>query len=104
MSKPIIVTDRETLESAVTDAVRRVMLGAVPAVLREADKPEWMSRDQVCETYGLTPRQLTYMRNNGRIEYTQHGRRILYNRESIEHWIEEGRVKARSGPAAKQDE
>lgn len=103
MSSPVIVTDRETLESTLADVVRRVMLRSVPDVLREAEKPEWMSRDQACETYGLTPRQLTYMRNNGRITYTQHGRRILYERESLEKWIEEGRVKARSGPAAEQD-
>jgi hypothetical protein len=103
MSQPVIVTDRETLESTVADVVRRIMLGTVPDVLREAEKPEWMSRDQVCKTYGLTPRQLTYMRNNGRIEYTQHGRRILYNRESLEKWVDEGRVRARSGSAAEQE-
>lgn len=104
MSQPIIVTDRETLETTVANVIARVMMERVPDVLREAEKPEWMSRDQVCQTYGLTPRQLTYMRNNGRITYTQHGRRILYERQSLEEWIEEGRVKARSGPAAEQDE
>ena len=103
MSQPVIVTDRETLESTVEDVVRRVRIGTVPDVLREAEKPEWMSRNQVCETYGLTPRQLTYMRNNGRITFTQHGRRILYSRESLEKWVEEGKVRARSGPAAEQE-
>ena len=104
MSDSVFVTDRKTLESTFHDVVQRVMLERVPDAIRKANQPEWLSRETVCERYDLTPRQLTYMRNKGRIQYTQHGRRILYSRESLETWIEEGRVKARSGPAAEQDE
>lgn len=92
MSTPIIVTDRETLNQTVAEAVREAMLNTVPAALREASAPEWLSRDEVCERYGLTPRQLTYMRTNRSVEFSQHGRRILYCRESLEEWIDNGRV------------
>jgi hypothetical protein len=104
MSTPIIVTDRATLEETVADVVQRVMLESVPDVLREAEKPDWMSRDEVCEVYGLTARQLTYMREKNSVEFSQHGRRILYNRESLEEWIDEGRVQARRGTGSKQEE
>lgn len=103
MPEQIIVSDSNTLSSTIERVVKRAMLQCVPDAIREANKPEWMDRDKVEENYSLTPRQLTYMRNNGRIEFTQHGRRILYKRESLEKWIEEGRVKARSGPAAEED-
>lgn len=93
MSSPVIVTDRESLNSAVTDAVRKAMLQTVPDAVREATAPEWLSREEVCERYGLTPRQLTYMRNQRSVEFTQHGRRILYSRESLEAWIDAGRVR-----------
>ena len=99
MPEPIIVTDRQTLESTVENVVQRVMLQRVPDAIREANQPEWLSRESVCKRYDLTPRQLTYMRNKGRVEYTQHGRRILYNRASLETWIDEGRVY----PSSKQD-
>ena len=92
MSTPVIVTDRESLNSAVADAVRKAMLQTVPDAVREATAPEWLSREEVCERYGLTSRQLTYMRSKRSVEFSQHGRRILYNRESLENWIEEGRV------------
>jgi len=103
MSKPVIVTDRQTLEETVAEVVQRVVLERVPDAIREANQPEWLSRESVCERYDLTPRQLTYMRNNGRVEYTQHGRRILYNRESLDQWIDEGRVQARAGPGTPLD-
>ena len=103
MPEPIIVTDRQTLESTVENVVQRVMLQRVPDAIREANQPEWLSRKSVCERYDLTPRQLTYMRNNGRVEYTQHGRRILYNRASLEAWIDEGRVRSRGEPDSAQE-
>jgi len=97
---PVIVTDAETLETTVERVIERVMLDRIPDAIQEANQPDWLSRDTVCDRYDLTPRQLTYLRSNNRIEYTQHGRRILYNRASLERWIENGRVKARNGPEA----
>jgi len=96
----VIVTESDKIEDAVSDAVRRAMLQAVPEAIREATAPEWMGREEVCQRYGLTPRQLTYMRTNRNIEFTQHGRRILYNRKSLERWIDEGRVEPKNGTSA----
>lgn len=93
MSTPIIVTDRDSLHTAVAEAVRKAMLETVPDAVREATAPKWLSREEVCDRYGLTPRQLTYMRSQRSVEYTQHGRRILYSRASLEEWIDEGRVR-----------
>jgi len=100
MTERIIVTEEATLNSAVSEAVRRAMMQTVPDALREATAPEWMGREEVCQRYSLTPRQLTYMRTQRSVEFTQHGRRILYNRESLERWIEEGRVKPKNNGAS----
>lgn len=97
MPKPeIIVAERGTLEDAVADIVRRVVLEDAPDALREAMKSEWMHRDQVKENYGMTDRQLQYLRDNRKVTYTQRGRRIWYLRESIEEYFEEGRVDAQT--------
>ena len=100
MKSSVIVTEREQIEEAVSNAVRRTMLATVPNAIREANTPEWLGRDEVCQRYGLTPRQLTYMRGQRSIEFTQHGRRILYNRKSLERWIDEGRVESKNGTSA----
>ena len=104
MDTPLIVTDANTLRKAVGAAVEDLLLNKVPDAIREAQKPKWAGKDYVKNHFGWTDRQLTYLRNKGRIEYTQHGRRILYHVPSLEKYIEEGRVKPRSGPIAKQDE
>ena len=92
MSTSVIVTEQEKIDHAVAKAVRQAMLETLPEAVREATAPEWLSREEVVERYGITSRQLTYMRSKRSIEYTQHGRRILYRRASLEEWIDEGRV------------
>lgn len=93
-SNVVIATDRDTLHSTIADVVREAMLDHVPKALEEAQKPEWLHRDAVKERYGLTDRQLQYLRNNNRITYSQHGRRIWYQTESVESYFAEGRVDA----------
>lgn len=96
MQKPeIIVAERDALQEAVADVVRTVMLEDAPAALREAMKSKWLHRDEAKDRYGLTDRQLQYLRDKQKVTYTQRGRRIWYLRESLEDYFEEGRVDAR---------
>jgi len=72
------------------------MTEAVPDAMEEAQKADWLHRDEVKDRYGLTDRQLQYLRDERKVTYSQHGRRIWYQRESVESYFEEGRVDARS--------
>lgn len=90
----VVVADMETLRSALADFVRETMVKHVPQAISEASKPEWLHRDAVKEQYGLTDRQLQYLRDHNRVTYSQHGRRIWYHRASLEAYFEEGRVDA----------
>jgi hypothetical protein len=92
---PIVVAESDTLRDTVADVVRDVMVDAVPDAIQEAQKSKWIHRDDVKDRYGLTDRQLQYLRDENKITYTQRGRRIWYLRESVEQYFEEGRVDAR---------
>lgn len=93
-SPSFVATKRETLESTIRDVVREEILDSAPDALREAMKSKWLHRDDVKQRYGLTDRQLQYLRDNHKVTYSQRGRRIWYLRESVEEYFEEGRVDA----------
>jgi hypothetical protein len=93
-AEDIIVADEETLREALTDAIRESMIEHVPDAIKEAQKAKWLHRDDVKQRYGLTDRQLQYLRDENKITYSQRGRRIWYLRESVEAYFEEGRVDA----------
>ena len=90
----VIVAEPDELESTLEKVVKRIMLNHVPEAMRKADLPEWLSREQAKDRYGLTNRQLTYLRQKRRVEYSKHGRQIFYNRESMDAYFEEGKVEA----------
>jgi hypothetical protein len=90
----IIVADRATLREALSRVIRESMLEHVPQAIEEAQKAKWLHRDDVKQRYGLTDRQLQYLRDENKVTYSQRGRRIWYLRESIEEYFEEGRVNA----------
>ena len=92
----IVVADRDDIRRAIESVVRRVMLDEITEAIRLADLPEWLSREQAKERYGLTDRQLTYLRQERRVEYSKHGRQIFYRRESMDEYFEEGKVEALS--------
>jgi hypothetical protein len=91
---PIVVVESETLRDTVADVIRDVMVDAVPDAIQEAKKAKWLHRDEVKDQYGLTDRQLQYLRDEKKVTYTQRGRRIWYLRESVEEYFEQGRVDA----------
>jgi hypothetical protein len=95
-SEDIIVADGDILRDALTDAIRESMLEHVPDAIKEAQKAKWLHRDDVKQRYGLTDRQLQYLRDKNKITYSQRGRRIWYLRESVEEYFEEGRVDAKN--------
>lgn len=90
----IIVADAETLRTALADTIRESMIDHIPEAIEEATKAKWLHRDDVKQKYGLTDRQLQYLRDNNRVTYSQRGRRIWYLRESVEEYFEKGRVDA----------
>lgn len=90
----IVVADVDTLRDALADLVRESMIEHVPDAIEEAQKAKWLHRDDVKQRYGLTDRQLQYLRDENKITYSQRGRRIWYLRKSVEEYFEEGRVDA----------
>lgn len=93
-NEAVVVTGRDEIRNIIEEVVQHQVLESAPRALREALKSKWLHRDEVKEKYGLTDRQLQYLRDEKKVTYSQHGRRIWYLRESVEEYFEEGRVDA----------
>lgn len=100
----VVVTEKDELVETIRGIVEEVMLDKIPHAMRLADEPEWAGKEYVMDRWGWSARQLTYLRSKNRVEYAQHGRRILYHIPSIKEYIEQGRVKPSNGPLAEEQE
>lgn len=92
-----ILTDQDTLQQIVSAAVQRAVLESLPDAIKSSNRGKWLHRDEAKSEYGLTDRQLQYLRDKERIVYSQHDRRIWYLRTSLEDYFDEGRVETRKG-------
>lgn len=99
---PVIVTDEQTLREAIEEAVDARLQERLPEALEEATRQEWAGKEYVKDRFGWTDRQLQYLRDEGRIEYSKRGRRIMYHVPSLEEYLEKGRVRPKSGPLAEE--
>ncbi|GIV58383.1 MAG: hypothetical protein KatS3mg042_1296 [Rhodothermaceae bacterium] len=93
----IVAATREDLEAAVEAAVRRAIEEALPEAVRRATEPEYMTGAEVMALTGWSERKLAYLRQRRELPYVKRGRTVLYPREGIRAYLEEGRVRARRG-------
>lgn len=100
---PIIVTDEQTLRETIQQAVDERLQARLAEALEEAQRREWADKSYVRDRFGWSDRQLQYLRDEGRIEYSKRGRRIYYHVPSLEEYLEKGRVRPSSGPLAEDE-
>ena len=49
---------------------------------------EWLKNDEVCQLLGITKRTLQKYRDEGKIKFSQFGRKILYRKQHVELFLE----------------
>lgn len=62
--------------------------------LRDSFQKDWLSTEEVMEMMNVSRRTVQNYRDDGKISYTQDGRKILYPRESIEEFLRDNMIKA----------
>lgn len=100
---PIIVTDEQTLRSTIEEVLDARLQERLPEALEEANRQEWGDKEYVKDRFGYSDRQLQYLRDHDRVEYSKRGRKILYHIPSLEEYLEKGRVRPSSGPLAEDE-
>ncbi|RMF55909.1 MAG: DNA-binding protein [Bacteroidetes bacterium] len=91
----IVAATRADLEAAIEAAVRRAIEEALPEAVRRATEPEYMTGAEVMALTGWSERKLAYLRQRREVPFIKRGRSVLYPREGIREYLEEGRVRAR---------
>ncbi|WP_445263770.1 helix-turn-helix domain-containing protein [Rhodohalobacter sp. 8-1] len=62
--------------------------------LWDSFQKNWLSTEEVMEMMNVSRRTVQNYRDDGKISYTQDGRKILYPRESIEKFLRDNMIKA----------
>jgi excisionase family DNA binding protein len=88
----IYISTKDELKEVVNTAVKQLLEKELPRIIRKAKRKEWLSTNEVMELLDCSRRTMQYLRDEGRIPYSQEGRRILYHIDDIEEYLKNNKI------------
>lgn len=97
MSKVFLSEDefQKALEEVAERTADKVLSRALPKLIKEATRKEYLTVTDLQELTGWSRRTIQYLRDSRQIPFHQHGRRVLFKTDEIEDYIAKVKVKAR---------
>lgn len=93
MNNSIQISLNEDLLRKVTEAIKEAIKEELPSY-QDSFRKDWLSTEEVMEMLNVSRRTVQNYRDEGKIPYTQNGRKILYPREGIEEFLRKNMIKA----------
>jgi len=88
-----IITTPEKLQETISQAMSRTIEQHIPGIIREATSKPWMTKEELMELTGWSPRTIQNLRDTNQIPYSQHGHKILYPRRGIMEFLDAHYIK-----------
>ena len=88
----IIITDKETLQEMVNEAVQKALMDHADEFRDELHKDDLYDTKEIAEKLGVSTSTLANYRKDGRIGYIQEGKMIKYTRQHYLDFIEENEI------------
>lgn len=88
----IIITDKETLQKIINEAVGKALMDHADEFREELHKDDLYTTEEIAEKLNVSKSTLTNYRNEGKIGYIQNGAVIRYTREHYLDFIEENAI------------
>lgn len=93
MSNHIQITLSDDLLRTFTKAIKEAVRDELPQY-QDSFRKDWLSTEEVMEMLSVSRRTIQNYRDEGKIPYTQNGRKILYPRDGIEEFLRKNMIKA----------
>lgn len=92
MNQNIFIPTEQKFREILTDTVDAILERRIPQIMRQANRKEFLTTKEFKELTGCSHRVQQYLRDEGKIPYSQEGRKIFYRTSDIEKFMQERRV------------
>ena len=90
----VFIPDEKTLRLIVDQAVKKALDEALPKAIRKGTRKKWLNTDEAMEILSVSRRHMQHIRDNGSLPYRQVGRKIRYDIDEVEAYLNRGKVNA----------
>lgn len=84
----------DAVRAEVQTAVEAALTGTLPAIIRRAALPAFLTKRELAELTGWSIRKIDYLRAQRRIPFIRHGRTVLFPTAEVEAFLMQGHVPA----------
>lgn len=97
MSTPtsLVVLTVAQLQGLVRTCVEEALSEALPEAIRRAMEKPLMTKTEVMQLTGWSSRKIEYLKAERKVTFIRQGRTVLFPREELMAFLDEGRVPAR---------
>jgi len=92
MNTNVFIPTEEKFEEILERKVDALLTRRIPEIIRRANRKEYLTTAEFKELTGCSHRVQQYLRNEGKIPYSQEGRKIFYKTTDVERFMEARRV------------
>ena len=92
MNADIFIPTEAKFEQILERKVEQILTRRIPEIIRRANRKEYLTTKEFKELTGCSHRVQQYLRDEGKIPYSQEGRKIFYKTTDVERFMEDRRV------------
>lgn len=96
MKQEVFIPSEEKFREILSETVDTLLEQRIPEIIRKANRKEYLTTAEFKELTGCSHRVQQYLRDEGKIPYSQEGRKIFYKTTDIEQFMEERKVNDKS--------
>lgn len=94
MDNKLTIISEGDLKEIIKETLQGSFLELFNKAKDEYSNNRWLSKKELIELTGWSPRTIQYLRDTKQIPYSQHGKKILYPYKGIVQFLERNMVKA----------
>ena len=88
----VAILPENKIRQIFAEELEAILTRRIPAIVRQANRKEYLTTTEVEELTGMSARMQKYHRDAGNLPYSQEGRKIIYKTSDLERFIEERRI------------
>ena len=92
MENNVAILPENKIRQIFAEELEAILTRRIPAIVRQANRKEYLTTSEVEELTGLSSRLQAYHRTEGNLPFSQEGRKIIYKTCDVERFIEERRI------------
>lgn len=90
---PILIS-QDDIREIIRESVRAELAESLSKLIKRATKKEYFTSKEVRDLTGFSSRKLCYLRDEGKIDFVQHGKSVMYPAEPLFEFLERHHIRA----------